>query len=124
MEVTLYGSSVTVQEHELVRFWYSDLRNDKVAEALGISTHFLWAAGRKMGLPKRPKKHRCPPTPPKDPSADEIAAACEAIRATWSPEEERRRRFGGVDRYSIPAFKTTASKLGRLQDVVGCEYEF
>jgi hypothetical protein len=59
------------------------------------------------------------------PTPEEIEERAAQQRAKWTPEEEQRRRVGGRSAaYTVPSFRTTASKLGRLQNVVRSDYEF
>jgi hypothetical protein len=120
------------QESELIRLWYTDVSNAEIASHVGVCgaefTMMMKNLRKKLKLPMRPPHLRAGGRRTSQvpvPTVEEIEERAAAIRANWTPEEESRRWVGGrTVAYTIPAFRTTASKLGRLQNVVQSGYEF
>lgn len=76
------------------------VENRELAQRLGVPLSRLWEVRKKHGLP--PRKHeRKKPTV--DPSPEEIAERCLAIRKRWSMEEESRRLVGRTSGWTPPA---------------------
>jgi hypothetical protein len=97
---------VKVNTLELFRLWRSPLRNDELADALGVPRGTLWYLRQRFKLPARGKGNRVPSVTERDaPSPEEIEQRCEEIRAKWPEgEEERRRVGGGQQRWRIPSY--------------------
>lgn len=96
---------ITLQQ--LLRYWYSDLKAEQVASKLGISRTCLYKLGKRYKLPKRDADKRTSRAYKidYDPTPQEIEAAAQDIRASWS-ETESERRFVGSRRkdWAPPAF--------------------
>lgn len=88
---------------ELFRLWNTDLRQEEIAEKLGISPSQLKSAAYRHGL--KPRSGRVVVKPLDDPTPVEIEARCLEIQSQWS-EEERRRRLvgGGTGRWTVPSY--------------------
>lgn len=93
---------------ELFRLWHTDMRTEEIAVTLGLTRSRLQAAVARHKLPRRTvsaedmTKGRVV-----DPTPEEIEAACEEVRKTWSEEEERRRR-GAVRPWRAPTYRSLA----------------
>jgi hypothetical protein len=79
----------------LFRLWASGMPEREICQTLGIRCGSFYVVKARLKLPPRPKAKPEdefaevePPTP------EEIAERAAAIRSTWSPEEEERRRVG------------------------------
>lgn len=91
----------------LYRLWYSEMRNDELCEALGISRGNLWALRLRHSLPRRNKACRAPSgneSQRPDPTEAEIAERAAAIRRQWPAGEEERRRGGATPRWQMPCY--------------------
>lgn len=79
--------------------WSSDLRNDELAEALGVTRGKLASIRERYGLPIRdlsaPKGNA---SHKPDPTEEEIAQRAAMVRAGWSKEQEEARWAGGPRR--------------------------
>lgn len=88
---------------ELFRLWNTDLRQDEIAQRLGISAAQLKSAAYRHGL--RPRSGRTVTRQADDPTPAEIEAMCLELQSTWSDEERRRRAVGsGHERWTIPTY--------------------
>lgn len=80
---------------QLLRYWYSRLKAEEIAQKLGISRNMLRTLQSRYKLPareadkKRPRTHRIT-----DPTEEEIAHLKHQIRASWSEKEAARRWVG------------------------------
>lgn len=89
----------------LYRLWYSDMRNDELCEALGISRGNLWALRSRHSLPRRNKACRAPSgSELPDPTEAEIAERAAEIRRQWPAGEEERRRGVSSPRWQMPCY--------------------
>jgi hypothetical protein len=91
---------------ELFRLWNTPLRNDELADALGVPRGTLWYLRQRYKLPARGKGSRVPSVTERDaPSEDEIERLCAEIRAAWPEGEEEKRRVGPrMKRWSLPSY--------------------
>lgn len=85
---------------ELFRLWNTDMRQEEIAEKLGISTAQLKSAAYRHGL--RPRAGRVVKRETDDPTPDQIAAMCLELQSKWSDEERMRR--GGYRKWAIPVY--------------------
>jgi hypothetical protein len=80
---------------ELFRLWASGMPEREICQTLGIRHGSFYVLKDRLKLPPR---LAAKPTRTSDddeaPTAEEIAERAESVRATWSPEEEERRRVG------------------------------
>jgi len=97
---------VKVNTLELFRLWNTNIRNDELADALGVPRGTLWYLRQRFKLPARGKGSRVPSVTERDaPSPEEIEQRCAEIRASWPEGEEERRRVGPRQRrWSLPAY--------------------
>ncbi len=79
----------------LFRLWAAGVAEREICQTLGIRHGSFYVVKARLKLPPRAKAKPEddfaevePPTP------EEIAERAAAIRSTWSPEEEERRRVG------------------------------
>lgn len=91
---------------ELFRLWRTPLRNDQLADALGIPRGSLWYLRDKYKLPKRGAGSRTPSVKEKDvPTPEEIEQRCAEIRKGWPEGEDERRMVGPRQRrWSLPSY--------------------
>lgn len=100
------GKVVQADEALVRSLWFTDLRNDELAAALGVHRGSLQTLRERYGLPLRP--HHSPKatnTRLDDPTADEIEERAAECRAKWSREEEERRLVAGRRRYEFPRYQ-------------------
>lgn len=89
----------------LYRLWYSEMRNDELCQALGVSRGNLWALRLRHKLPPRQKACRAPAgSMVPDPTESEIAERAAAIRQTWTAVEAERRYSGRSKRWQLPVY--------------------
>lgn len=90
------GRKLPCDEATIRRLWASDLRNDHLAEALGVPHGWLETIRERYGLPIR--RHHAPRNDHKaDPTDQEIEERAATIRAGWTPAEaERRWQLGSL----------------------------
>jgi hypothetical protein len=86
----------------LFQLWHTDLKNDELAARIGVARGNLWHLRKKYGLPERKQRRTRPPAA--DPTPEEIAERCAAVRLGWSAEEEARRLCGKPDRWRPPHY--------------------
>lgn len=106
---------VQIDVPKLFQLWNSTLRNDQLAEALGVTRDHLSALRDRYGLPVR--QHQCPKgnaSHKPDPTEDEIAERAAAIRQNWSPEEEERRRSSSPYRAPCYAFGRNGAAFSHM----------
>ena len=78
---------------KLFRLWHSPLTNEAICAELGCVSSTLSKLGKVYGLP--PRTHiRGQFNHKDDPTIEQIIERAAAIRATWSVEEEKKRRVG------------------------------
>jgi hypothetical protein len=72
--------------------WASGAYRDEIARAVGLGVDAIIGARLRLGLPSRKRGPRkgCRPAE-RDPSPEEIAAACAVFQSRWSPEEREAR---------------------------------
>lgn len=95
---------IAIDVQRLFSLWNTNLRNDQLAEALGVTRDSLSSLRMRYGLPIR--KHaslRGNYSHQPDPTEDEIRERAAAVRARWTPEEEESRRLAAKP-YTIPCF--------------------
>lgn len=87
-------SDGTLDVPALFRLWATNVPQDEICARLGIRRGSLWEIRDRLKLPSRECDRPPPPTGKAgtDPTPAEIAQATAAIRETWHPEEEERRR--------------------------------
>lgn len=91
-------AAIKVTREQIEKLWYDDaLNNKEIAKTLGLSAIGLWRVKNFYSLPDR-----CEAREANDPDEAAIAAMCEEIRATWSPEETAMRRVGARRRPLMP----------------------
>lgn len=87
--------------NRLARLWKSEMKSDKICEALGCTRGHLYNLARKHRLGIRPPQFSAARnTEAPDPTPAQIAEATAAIRATWT-EQERRTRMVGCRRKPV-----------------------
>jgi hypothetical protein len=82
------------QEATIRSMWAAGAYRDEIARAAGITIDVFIGAQSRLGLPPRkrgPRKGSQPAS--RDPSPEEIAAACAVFQRGWS-DEEREARLG------------------------------
>jgi hypothetical protein len=78
---------------KLFRLWHSNMTNEAICAELGVVASTFSRLGRVYGL--KPRTHiRARFHQKDDPTIEEIMERAAAIRESWSPAEERRRRVG------------------------------
>lgn len=83
----------------LFQLWHDhSVSNDELTKLLGITRHQFYALKAKHCLPRRPTQCQWVTARSADgerePTQEEIAERAAQVRATWTPEEEERRRVG------------------------------
>lgn len=79
---------------KVFELWHSDLRNDEVAVALGVSRNYLAKVRSRYGLPKRPDERGVHEED--NPTPEQIAERAAEIRSRWSESEHRLRQVGAT----------------------------
>lgn len=85
-----------MDEEKIRELWSSGLRNDELADALGVTRGKLTSIRERYGLPIREVsalKGNASHKP--DPTEEEIAERASLVRAGWSKEQEESRWAGG-----------------------------
>lgn len=111
----------------LFALWESELKNDEIAERLGMTRSQLFGTARRFLLPPRPKNRAANRTGAKlvDPTPEEILERAAAIRANWTPEIRAQRCVGGrKSRWTAPAFRSRATTTGRSVSFARATHEF
>ncbi len=84
---------IVVDEAQLKQLWLSGMSVARISAELRISTDSLNRVRVRLGLPARTPTTRAKPGEPyRDPTPEEIAERAAAVRATWTPEVEEKRR--------------------------------
>lgn len=92
-------------ESDVRRLWFSDLRNDELADALGVPRGAIYRIRVRFGLPARVRHARKGTAAHKpDPTIDEIAQRAAEIRSRWSRIDEESRWVGGQRGYQFPSY--------------------
>jgi hypothetical protein len=91
MEQTSRSRTPTMQE--MLKYWYTGLSIEIIAERLGTTVNKLYSLRRKYGLPKRSNLNKTGRIE-YEPTAEEIAEAAAGVRASWTPAQEMARRVG------------------------------
>jgi hypothetical protein len=77
---------------KLFELWQSDMRTDKIAEALGCTRGKLYNLAYKHKLGSRPESlHSLKKSVHPDPTPSEIEERAAAIRATWTAQDRSTR---------------------------------
>lgn len=99
------GKVVQADEALVRSLWFSDLRNDELADAIGVHRGSLYTLRERYGLPLR-EQHclKGNAAHKSDPTAEEIEQRAAECRAKWSREEEARRWLGGRRGYEFPRY--------------------
>lgn len=79
---------------KVFELWHSDLRNDEVAVALGVSRNYLAKIRSRYGLPRRPDERGAHEED--NPTPEEIAERAAIIRERWTESERKLREVGAV----------------------------
>lgn len=97
---------VKVDTLKLFRLWNKPLRNDELADAIGVPRGTLWYLRQRYKLPPRGRVNRVPSVTERDaPTPQEIEERCAAIRASWPAGEEEKRRVGPRQkRWVMPSY--------------------
>lgn len=73
--------------------WNAGISVARISAELGVATDSLNRVRARLGLPPRTPHTRAKPREPyRDPTPEEIAVRSAAIRRTWTPEIEEKRR--------------------------------
>lgn len=129
MKIRVMRREVDVDVSEIFRLWGSDLRNDEVAIALGLTRGQMWSLSRRLKLPQRPDHLRAwteqTGRQQDDPTPEEIAERAAEVRAGWDDATRATRTVGRVNRrYEIPAFRCSANSAGRHVSFARVNHEF
>jgi hypothetical protein len=100
---------VSIDVRKFFELWASTaLRNDEIAETLGITRGQLFIVAKRLAAPQRPRSLSAPSNgmTKDDPTLDEIAERSAIIRDSWTPEERERRAVGGrMLNWRAPAYR-------------------
>lgn len=99
------GAKVKADEATVRSLWFTEIPNDRLAEALGITHGGLETLRTRYGLPRRrhhAAKGNAAHKP--DPTEDEIAERAAQVRAGWTAAEAERRWQHGSLRYRFPHY--------------------
>lgn len=129
MKIRVMRREVEFDVAEMFRLWASELKNDEIAERLGITRGQMWSLSRRLKLPQRPDHLRawCENTgrTKDDPSPEEIVQRAAEVRAGWDDATRLQRTVGRVNRrYEIPAFRCSANTAGRHVSFARVNHEF
>lgn len=92
-----------VDREKILALWESDLRNDELAEALGVTRGGLVRLRQRLKLPVRGEKADRLPKP--DPTPEEIEQRSAEVRAGWSKLQEQSRWVMGDIRVRAPRYE-------------------
>lgn len=87
----------------------------RISAELGIATDSLNRVRARLGLAARTPQSRAKPVEVyRDPTPDEIAERCAAVRKTWSPEIEEKRRVAKAP----PPYEFPVVNIGDVDDAI------
>lgn len=80
---------------QVLRYWYTRLKAEEIAERLGISPTMLYRLRKRYKLPPRPAdRKKINESRGVDPTEEEIAKLKQEIQASWSEAEAAKRFIG------------------------------
>lgn len=85
---------VKVDVPKLFEMWAAGASRYEICTMLGIRPGAFQHLRRRYALPKRNKGRPIAGSLEPDPTPEELAERCAAVRETWSEEETERRRVG------------------------------
>ena len=88
------GTRLTVDVPKLFELWNSGASQHDISLALGIRPGTFWQVRRRYALPNRKPAKPARASHEPDPTPEELAERCAAVRSNWSAEETERRRVG------------------------------
>ena len=96
---------VKVDVPVLFKMWADGASRYEICTMLGIRPGAFQHLRRKYALPKRNKGRPSLGSLEPDPTPEELAERCAAVRAKWSEEETERRRVGrGVEAVRLRSY--------------------
>jgi len=129
MKVRVLRREVEIDVAEVFRLWASDLKNDEIADQIGITRGQMWSLSRRLKLPQRPDHLRAwtenSGRQKDDPTPEQIAERAAEIRQGWdAATRENRAVCRTPRRYQIPAFRCSANTAGRHVSFAQVAHEF
>lgn len=80
---------------QLLRYWYTQLKAEEIAEKLGVSRAILYRLQKRYKLPRREADRRRPSAArTADPTEEEIAQIAKEIQSNWTDAEAKKRWVG------------------------------
>lgn len=106
---------IEVDEARFRTLWNAGVSVARISVELGIATDSLNRVRARLGLAARTPQSRAKPAEPyRDPTPSEIAERAAAVRKTWTPEIEERRRVSKTP----PPYEFPVVRTGDIDDAI------